>query len=167
MSPGTPRSGVAGCCCSHSFQRRHAPCHQILSGGAAHGQTRLASRQGLAPARVKPYNRQTLGTLNMTPEPFRQIEERYHAAREGSANERAALLAQADPELRREVEIAPDRAGRRRISRSACNPECSTPAFRIRLSPDWLRARVWDHTVTKACSARAARARSFGPSTRE
>ena len=40
----------------------------------------------------------------MTPERFQQIEELYHAAREGTAEERAALLAQADPELRREVE---------------------------------------------------------------
>jgi tetratricopeptide (TPR) repeat protein/predicted Ser/Thr protein kinase len=41
----------------------------------------------------------------MTPELFQQIEELYHAAREGAAEERAALLAQADPELRREVEL--------------------------------------------------------------
>src|SRR5437016_2128953 len=40
----------------------------------------------------------------MTPEHFRQIEELYHAAREGTAAQRVALLAQADPELRREVE---------------------------------------------------------------
>ena len=40
----------------------------------------------------------------MSPERFRQIEELYHAARESSAGDRAALLAQADPELRREVE---------------------------------------------------------------
>ncbi len=40
----------------------------------------------------------------MTPERFRQIEELYHAAREGTADARAALMAQADPELRREVE---------------------------------------------------------------
>jgi eukaryotic-like serine/threonine-protein kinase len=40
----------------------------------------------------------------MTPERFQQIEELYHAAREGTADERAALLSQADPELRREVE---------------------------------------------------------------
>ncbi|HJZ96572.1 MAG TPA: protein kinase, partial [Candidatus Solibacter sp.] len=40
----------------------------------------------------------------MTPQSLRQIEELYHAAREGTADERAALLAQADPELRREVE---------------------------------------------------------------
>ena len=40
----------------------------------------------------------------MTPERFQQIEELYHAAREGTAEERAALLAQADLELRRAVE---------------------------------------------------------------
>jgi hypothetical protein len=40
----------------------------------------------------------------MTPERFRQIEELYHAIREATASERAALLAQSDPELRREVE---------------------------------------------------------------
>src|SRR5437870_1971168 len=41
----------------------------------------------------------------MSPERFRQIEELYHAAREGSPEERAALLAQTDPELRRQVEL--------------------------------------------------------------
>jgi len=41
----------------------------------------------------------------MSPERFHQIEELYHAAREASAVERAALLAQTDPELRREVEL--------------------------------------------------------------
>jgi len=40
----------------------------------------------------------------MTPDRFRQIEEFYHAAREATAEQRAALLAQADPELRRELE---------------------------------------------------------------
>ena len=40
----------------------------------------------------------------MTPERFREIEELYHAARDCTADERAALMAQADPELRREVE---------------------------------------------------------------
>src|SRR5215472_15355307 len=40
----------------------------------------------------------------MTPERCRQIEELYHAARERTAAERAALLAQADPEVRREIE---------------------------------------------------------------
>jgi serine/threonine protein kinase len=40
----------------------------------------------------------------MTPDRLQQIEALYHSAREGSAEQRAALLAQADPELRREVE---------------------------------------------------------------
>src|SRR5215831_10912461 len=40
----------------------------------------------------------------MSPEQFRRIEELYNAAREGTPGERAALLAQADPEMRREVE---------------------------------------------------------------
>src|SRR5947209_6473111 len=40
----------------------------------------------------------------MTPERFRQIEELYHSARDTTGKDRAALLAQADPELRREIE---------------------------------------------------------------
>ena len=40
----------------------------------------------------------------MTPDRLQQIEELYHSAREASSGERAALLEQADPELRREVE---------------------------------------------------------------
>lgn len=40
----------------------------------------------------------------MTPERFRQIEELFHAARQKTAEERAALFAETDPELRREVE---------------------------------------------------------------
>jgi tetratricopeptide (TPR) repeat protein len=40
----------------------------------------------------------------MTPDRLRQIEELYHSLRENPADLRAALLAQADPELRREVE---------------------------------------------------------------
>jgi eukaryotic-like serine/threonine-protein kinase len=40
----------------------------------------------------------------MTPERFRQIEQLYHAAREKTGVERAALLAQADPELRHKIE---------------------------------------------------------------
>jgi hypothetical protein len=41
----------------------------------------------------------------MSPERFRQIEELYHAVREGTAEQRAALLAEIDPELRREIEL--------------------------------------------------------------
>ncbi len=40
----------------------------------------------------------------MTPERFQQIEELYHSAREKTAEERAAFLAQTDPDLRREIE---------------------------------------------------------------
>jgi serine/threonine protein kinase/tetratricopeptide (TPR) repeat protein len=40
----------------------------------------------------------------MTPERFLQIEELYHAAREASPGERAAILARTDPALREEVE---------------------------------------------------------------
>jgi len=40
----------------------------------------------------------------MTPERFRQIEELYHAARERPAAEREALLDQANPEVRRQIE---------------------------------------------------------------
>src|SRR5512147_431253 len=40
----------------------------------------------------------------MTPERFQQIEKLYQAARERTGEERVALLARADPELRRELE---------------------------------------------------------------
>ena len=40
----------------------------------------------------------------MTPDLLRQIEELYHSVRESSQERRATLLAQADPEIRREVE---------------------------------------------------------------
>ena len=40
----------------------------------------------------------------MTPERWQQIEQLYHAARECALADRAALLAEAEPELRREVE---------------------------------------------------------------
>src|SRR5579863_4724724 len=40
----------------------------------------------------------------MTPSRWKQIEEMYHAALECDPSARAALLARADPELRREVE---------------------------------------------------------------
>jgi eukaryotic-like serine/threonine-protein kinase len=40
----------------------------------------------------------------MTPDRLQQLEDLYHSAREASSGERAALLEQADPELRREVE---------------------------------------------------------------
>ncbi len=41
----------------------------------------------------------------MSPERFRRLEELYHAARQGTPEERATLLAQTDSELRRELEL--------------------------------------------------------------
>ena len=56
----------------------------------------------------------------MTPERFRQIEELYHAAREATADERVALLAQTDPELRRELEsLLAERTGDEFLERLA------------------------------------------------
>src|SRR5690348_2514634 len=40
----------------------------------------------------------------MTPDRLQQIEELFHAAREQAPREREALLATADPDVRREVE---------------------------------------------------------------
>ena len=45
-----------------------------------------------------------LGKAAMNPERLQQVYELYHAARECEPGERAALLAQADPELRCKVE---------------------------------------------------------------
>jgi eukaryotic-like serine/threonine-protein kinase len=56
----------------------------------------------------------------MTPERFQQIEDLYHAARDKTAAERAALLAEADPELRREVEsLLAQRSGGEFLDRPA------------------------------------------------
>ncbi len=103
----------------------------------------------------------------MTPERLRQIEELYHAAREGAADERAALLAQADPELRREVEsLFAERTGDEFLDRPAIQnaPELLEDAT---VTAVWLRASAWDRTGLKAGSARAVWARCFAPSTRD
>jgi len=47
----------------------------------------------------------------MDPERLQKIEDLYHAARERAPEERESLLAQADPELRREVESLLKRDG--------------------------------------------------------
>jgi serine/threonine protein kinase/tetratricopeptide (TPR) repeat protein len=71
----------------------------------------------MAIAGVRPYNKATIG---MTPHRFQQIEELYHAAREKTAEERAALLARTDPELRREVEsLLAERTGAECLERPA------------------------------------------------
>ena len=69
----------------------------------------------------------------MTPERFRQIEELYHAAREGTADERAALLAQTDPELRREVESLLAAAGLAANSWIGLRSRTPRNCWRIRL----------------------------------
>jgi Tol biopolymer transport system component len=71
----------------------------------------------------------------MTPDRFRQIEELYHAAREGTPGQRAALLAQTDPELRREVELL--------LSQPSGSEFLDRPA--IRNAPELLE----DSTVTQ------------------
>jgi eukaryotic-like serine/threonine-protein kinase len=56
----------------------------------------------------------------MTTERFRQIEALYHAAREAGGHRRASLLAQAPPELRREVEsLLNERGGGEVLERPA------------------------------------------------
>jgi tetratricopeptide (TPR) repeat protein len=55
----------------------------------------------------------------MTPEHFQQIEELYHAARQRTAEERAMLLAEADPEVRREVESLLAQSGGEFLDRPA------------------------------------------------
>src|SRR5256885_16080799 len=75
---------------------------------------RLGSRDGAAQLlrrAAPPRAGESRGS--MTPERWRQIEELYHAARERAPADRAALLAEADPELRREVEalLAEDASG--------------------------------------------------------
>ncbi len=56
----------------------------------------------------------------MFPDRFKQIEELYHAAREKSVEQRAALLAKLDPELRREVQsLLAQRSGGEFLDRPA------------------------------------------------
>src|SRR5262245_44288746 len=55
----------------------------------------------------------------MSSERFQQLETLYHAAREATPEERAALLARADPELRREVELLLTAGGAEFLDRPA------------------------------------------------
>jgi serine/threonine protein kinase/tetratricopeptide (TPR) repeat protein len=56
----------------------------------------------------------------MTPERFEEIEELYHAVREKTGEERAALLAQTDPELRSAIEsLLTERTGGEFLDRPA------------------------------------------------
>jgi hypothetical protein len=85
----------------------------------------------------------------MSPERFRQIEELYHAVREGTVEQRAALLLGIDPELRREVELL---LAQRTAGKLLDRPPSGTflDSSRIRLSPGWMRALAWGPTVSKA-----------------
>src|SRR5215831_10699010 len=97
----------------------------------------------------------------MSPERIKRIEELYHAARGRPPEERAALLAQTDPELRREIEsLLAQRSGGEFLDRPAV--QNAPQLLEIRLAPNWLWAPAWGRTVSKASSARAAWARSFG-----
>jgi Tfp pilus assembly protein PilF len=58
----------------------------------------------LVTAGVEPWNKDTIGTAVMTPERFQEVEKLYHEVCGRTAEERAALLAHTDPELRDEVE---------------------------------------------------------------
>src|ERR1044071_7330394 len=64
----------------------------------------------------------------MTPERFQQIEKLYQAVRERTAEERAALLAQTDPELRRELEsLLAQRTGGEFLDRPAIQNDPQLP----------------------------------------
>src|SRR5262249_32886581 len=64
----------------------------------------------------------------MTPERFQQIERLYQAACEGTAEERAELLAQTDPELRRELEsLLAQRTGGEFLDRPAMENASEMP----------------------------------------
>jgi hypothetical protein len=77
----------------------------------------------------------------MTPERFLQIEELYHAAYEGTPEERAALLAQTDPELRREVELLlSEPSGGEFLDRAA-----------IQNAPELLRDSTFDALAAGEC----------------
>ncbi|HMC62872.1 MAG TPA: hypothetical protein VKJ01_27010, partial [Candidatus Solibacter sp.] len=77
----------------------------------------------------------------MTPERFQQIEEMYHAARQGTAGERAALLAQTDPALRREIEsLLAQRGGGEFLDRPA-----------IQNAPDLLEDGTGANLAAGAC----------------
>ena len=103
----------------------------------------------------------------MTPERFRQIEELYHAAREGTAEERAALLARPIPNCAAKWSRCSHRTGGGEFLDRPAHPRTPGTAGGCDCRPDWLRALAWDPTVSKASSARAAWARSFGRSTRD
>ena len=77
----------------------------------------------------------------MTPERFQEIAELYHAVCEGSAEERAALLARTDPQLRQEVESL--------LSPHSSGEFLDRPA--IQNAPELLSDSVFDELAAGAC----------------
>src|SRR5215471_12261485 len=96
----------------------------------------------MAAARVKPYSREITGMMrDVTPERLQQIKKLYDAAREATGQERAAMLEQADPELRREVEsLLIDQTGGEFLERPA-----------IRNAPNLLEDPTGTGLATGAC----------------
>ncbi len=77
----------------------------------------------------------------MTPELFQQIEELYHAAREATAEGRAVLLAETDPELRREIESL--------LTQRSAGEFLDRPA--IQNAPELLEDATFDGLAAGAC----------------
>ena len=74
---------------------------------------------------------------------FRQVEALYHAAREAPTDERAALLARADADLRHEVESLLSEQDGARIPRSARDRARRLTCSRTLRLSNWKRARGW------------------------
>src|SRR5262245_21682157 len=72
----------------------------------------------------------------MTENRLQQIQDLFHAVREGSTEERAALLKRADPELRREVEsLLARQSDNLLLDRPQLEDSSTTPAAGTRLGP--------------------------------
>src|SRR5215470_13235773 len=105
----------------------------------------------------------------MTPERFIQIKELYDAARERTRDERAVLLAHADPELRREVEslltrqsdnFILDRPAAEASGGQSEDPQSSGPAVGTCLGPYRVEGKLGEGgmgTVFRAVDTRMGR----------
>src|SRR5215475_4613376 len=83
----------------------------------------------------------------MTPERFQQIEKLYEAACEGTAEQRAALLAQTDPELRRELEsLLASRTGGEFLDRPAID-NAPQPLADLTLTQVFVGARLGPYLI--------------------